>query len=137
MPKLRWRLCASRLAANDSKAREEIAAIRTILTETAVVQREQARILIRLEKGLGRVENAVVSLDESHKVSEQKLQGLIERLASRPQRTSQAARRIILFDPSPPPQPEAIPGPHGGHPDDRRGIARNHVAGMMHPEINA
>ena len=59
------------MEADQAKSRQEIAGIRTILAETAQIQRGQARTLLTMENGITR-------LTAAQEVTEQKLQGLID-----------------------------------------------------------
>jgi hypothetical protein len=63
------------------RAKEEIAAIRQILQETTLIQREQARILVRIEPQTERhKEELAADLAGAQHVTETKLQALIESL---------------------------------------------------------
>ena len=61
------------MAADEAKANQELAAIRTILAETAQIQRAQARTLVTLENGMTR-------LTAAQEITEQKLQSFIDSL---------------------------------------------------------
>src|SRR5437879_8824701 len=61
------------MAADEAKANQELAAIRTILAETAQIQRAQARTPVTLENGMTR-------LTAAQEITEQKLQSFIDSL---------------------------------------------------------
>src|SRR5262245_53060326 len=76
------------MAAMRAKTTEYRREIHTILLQTAKVQQEQGRILVRLEKAqertekhLGDLAQAQRELAESQQTTEKKLQGLIDALS--------------------------------------------------------